>query len=117
MLSDEEVLDKASELIEKGWCQGAFHTPALANPEHVDQYCIEGALRVAVRDSNETSAASAAMYYLSLGSEEEVQHYRLSMLLSDFWGVPGPRYFNDRESTSKEDVLLGIKKVREQITT
>lgn len=96
----EKVMDDAMDLIQKGWCQKA---QATYTPSGM-QYCFVGSMV-------EAFPRSFSTYDI-----EWIQLIRLAQdTVRSEVGHPSIPDFNDDDKTSKEDVLLMMKKVKENI--
>lgn len=107
MPTDVEVLDAAAEKIAGGWCQGKYYT---YNHVTQDKYCVAGALVEGIMPGYWKTRDTA----FDLGFNKTSQYDRIAEALGKHWGVEAVSTFNDARSTTQEDVLLGIKHVREE---
>ena len=123
--NDEYVvaaLDRMIELLEQGWCQGTMARDAdgvrtHASDDEASSWCLRGAV-------------SRATYELLLGYDGRPMsqrqtfvfgvdgvYPRVHRLLDEVAAPLDPVSFNDDPSTSREDVLLLVKRAREAVTS
>lgn len=102
----KKILRRARELVERGWCQGAYARGA--EGQVVDKYgpaarsfCVLGAV----------DRASERYHY----EARDVALRVLGTVMKELTGARTPGYYNDAYGRTQEDIVTLLKKAEERV--
>lgn len=107
-MNDDEVLEEVSNILNDGWCKGAFHKDsrgAITNGFSANRAgsCILGAISLAAEDKEQNIRVQKRVYR-GIAMFKGLNAENLGVV-----SIPG---FNDAEETTIEDVQLVLKYAR-----